>query len=118
MAYFPDLYISGTVVRIGWLDRNEPFNRGAVDPVFLEKLKSYYAARVHQTRGFHMCPFCKQRRFGLPIEIDGKTLTLGSAEIEVATGHGRTYRAPDMLYHYIVEHQYSPPQEFIEAVCR
>jgi hypothetical protein len=117
MAYFPDLHTSGAIVRIGWLARNEPFNQGAVDPAFLEKLKRYYAERVSQTRGFHMCPFCRQRRFGLPVEIDGKTLTLGSAEIEVTAGFGRNYRAPDMLYHYIVEHQYLPPQEFVDAVC-
>jgi hypothetical protein len=29
---------------------------------------------------------------------------------------GRTYAAPTLVYHYVVRHHYSPPEEFVRAV--
>lgn len=120
MVYYPDLNTdpSDGVIRIGWLDRKQPFNQGVADPRFVEKLKLHYEHRVRQSRGLHPCTFCKERRFGLPVELNGRTLTLGSAEIEIKDDQGRVFRAPDLLYHYITEHNYLPPPEFIEAVCK
>lgn len=120
MAYYPDLNTSSSdgVVRIGWLDPEQPFRQGVADPEFVEKLKLYYQHRVRQSRGFHICPFCEEHRSGLPTELDGKTLTLGSAEIEIKDDQGRVFVAPDLLYHYITEHRYMPPREFIDAVCK
>jgi hypothetical protein len=120
MAYYPDLGTdaSGDDIHIGWLSCRQPFARGAVDPAFVEKLKLLYDRRVRQSRGFHVCPFCEEHRLGLPVELNGKVLTLGSAQIEIKDGKGRTYVAPDLLYHYVTQHEYLPPQEFIDAVCR
>lgn len=120
MVHYPDLDTNSLeqAIRIGWLDRDQPFSKGVADPAFVEKLKVYYDRRVRQSRGFHVCPFCEERRFGLPVELGGKMLTLGSAEIEVRDVQGRIYVAPDLLYHYITEHGYLPPREFIDAVCR
>lgn len=120
MVYYPDLSTNspGRAVRIGWLDREQPFSQGTPEAAFVEKLKAHYDHRVRQSRGFHACPFCKERRFGVPVKLGAKTLTLGSAEIEVRDEWGRVYVAPDLLYHYITEHQYLPPPEFMEAVCR
>jgi len=72
---------------------------------------------VRQSRGFHICPFCEERKLGIPVPIGGKSLTLGSAEIEIADKQGNVYVAPDLIFHYIADHQYLPPQEFIVAVC-
>jgi hypothetical protein len=101
---------------VGWLDRGRSFNSGTADPDFLLRLKRFYTRRVRQTRGFHLCPFCNERRFGVPIEIDGTELLLGSAEIEVKDTGGKVYVAPDLIYHYITDHQYLPPPEFVAAV--
>ena len=43
-------------------------------------------------------------------------LWLGSAEIRVFSNEGVTYAAPNLIYHYIVDHHYLPPEEFIRAV--
>jgi hypothetical protein len=120
MPYYPDLTEdpSTKTIRIGWLSREHPFANGSINPRFLEKLGLCYQRRVKQTRGFQVCPFCEERRFGLPVKIDGKSLTLGSAEIEVTDEKGCTYAAPDLLYHYITEHHYLPPSVFIEAICQ
>jgi hypothetical protein len=119
MVYYPDLNTNSSegVIRIGWLDRDAPFSQGVADPEFVERLKFHYNRRVRQSRGFHECPFCEESRFGLPMELNEKTLTLGSAEIEIKDNQGRVFVAPDLLYHYITEHHYLPPREFIEAVC-
>lgn len=118
MAYYADLSADslGKSIYIGWLDREHDFSQGAINPDFLEKLKIHYSFRVRQTRGFHVCHFCDECRFGIPVEICGKTLTLGSAEIDIFSLNGRIYVVPDLLYHYIAEHGYLPPSEFVEAV--
>ena len=85
--------------------------------MFLRKLLRFYLARRNQTRGFHLCPFCPNPDFGVPLEVDGKTIKLGSAEIHVEDDHGGVFVAPDLLYHYIVVHHYRPPRGFIETVC-
>ena len=42
-------------------------------------------------------------------------LRLGSAEIRVFGREEGTYAAPDLIYHYVVDHHYLPPEEFIKA---
>ncbi len=120
MVYHPDLSIcsAGEGLRIGWLDRKEAFTQGDVNQLFVKKLRLAYKHRIRQSRGFHVCPFCNERQFGIRVEIDGVPFTLGSAEVEIKSREGRVYIAPDLIYHYILVHQYLPPPEFIEAVCK
>ena len=40
---------------------------------------------------------------------------IGDGEICV-TGKVAVYAAPTLIYHYVVEHQYRPPDEFINTV--
>jgi hypothetical protein len=43
-------------------------------------------------------------------------LELGNGEIRVIGSAGKVYASPVMIYHYMSEHNYLPPQEFIDAV--
>lgn len=43
-------------------------------------------------------------------------MLLGLAEIRVAAVQGQLYAAPNLIYHYVVIHNYSPPVEFVRAV--
>jgi hypothetical protein len=65
------------------------------------------------TLGYHQCPFCPA--YPARERINGELASLGSAEIRV---HGPTaeYAAPNLIYHYVIAHEYLPPDEFIEAV--
>jgi len=46
-------------------------------------------------------------------------IRLGFAEIRVLSEDGKTsYAAPNIIYHYILEHEYKPPTKFIEAVLK
>lgn len=111
MSYFADLspYTYSTrsdkrvVVNVGWLDAAIPFHTGSEKSErFLKTLKgSVVSRRMHATRGFHDCPFCRSAR--------------GSAEVWF-DGPKRTYAAPELIAHYVENHKYCPPQEFIDAV--
>lgn len=116
MVYYADNTSHESAVRVGWLDKGASFTTGTADPVFLEKLLGLYRNRVNQTRGFHLCAFCNEPKFGIPLDVGGTLIKLGSAEIHVTDTCGRKFVAPDLIYHYIVAHSYAPPHEFVNAV--
>lgn len=103
------------LLNIGWLDNRNPFHKGKIDEFFLDKLFNICLKRIKRTRGYHPCPFCKSG-FGLKAERNGQTIILGSAEIRVKGLNGKIYAAPNLIYHYVEAHNYSPPEEFINAV--
>lgn len=124
MAYFPELStfqykIKGQpvdIAMVGWLDLEHSHTKGPVSEQFLERLWLYCRNPVRQSKGFHSCDFCGPEWVMQVAERNEERLDLGSAEILVRSNSGVTYAAPDLIYHYIIEHQYRPPQEFIEAV--
>ena len=125
MAYFADLTpysflasaATSPALNVGWLDLTHPFHQGATEPEFHHRLVALCEHPVHRTRGIHRCSFCPVPGDGTAQRetLDGRTAVLGSAEIRVR-GAGVTYAAPDLIYHYVVRHQYHPPDEFIRAV--
>lgn len=117
MSFFPDmgqvsLVAAGEHVRaIGWLHPNHVFTKGNVSTEFLNRLKEFAkrsgpsaeALYFGAFGGFYTCGFCGQAHgignFGVP--------------------HGDLlFVAPEMVVHYIEEHGYCPPAEFITAVLR
>jgi hypothetical protein len=91
---------------VGWLDAEHDFSKGNVPGMVIERLKSLAKKPTNQTRGFHLCPFCKSE------SADAAS----SAEIRVGGRNGKLYAAPVLVCHYIEVHNYQPPQEFVEAV--
>ena len=45
-----------------------------------------------------------------------KRLRLGSREIHIKAVDGTIFKAPDLVYHYVKEHGYCPPEAFIRAI--
>ena len=101
--FHPEEEPDGTV-NIGWLERGHTFPTGKTSAEFRAKLQQLSQFRVKRTRGFHSCDFCK-----------GRDKPHSLAEIRVL-GDERLYAAPELVYHYVVEHGYKPPEEFIAAV--
>jgi hypothetical protein len=130
--YFPDLSPYGysmasslpDVLNIGWLDRSEPFSKGAVPKLLVDRLKSWFQlARVNQMRGIHECNLCRAEQWPLlplqqnpSVSIEGRTLFLGNWEIWIPTSGGRVFASPALIVHYVEAHGYQPPGEFISAV--
>jgi hypothetical protein len=111
------------LVNVGWLSAGHPYPTGAVPEELAADLARLCRNGVQRTRGFHRCEFCT-RQDGLsrtpPVSArdDGGEFTVGGAEIRVAGPAGVTFAAPDMITHYVTDHGYRPPDEFLDALRR
>jgi hypothetical protein len=117
MSFFPDMgrqsmVAAGDHVRaVGWLHPDHRFTKGNVSAEFLSRLKDFVARSGRSAEalyfgafgGFHTCEFCSKahgiNNFGVP---SGDLLFI----------------APEMVVHYVEQHGYCPPAEFIAAVMR
>jgi hypothetical protein len=135
MTYFPDLspYAYGHhahpgVVHVGWLDNVHSFPRGTVEALLIERMKRLAAKPVELYRGKHICELCVEPphlvKTNLPnrVVIDPKCSWAqwagqrsSKGEIRVSRG-GVTFAAPVLIVHYIEEHGYLPPSDFLKAV--
>ena len=121
MTYFEDLSpytlddaARGPARNVGWLDGSHVFRTLRPKPELLDALWEYCSILVVPTRGLHTCEFCSSpsNRF----VRHGKGLILGSGEIRVFSSTGGAFAAPNLIYHYILEHEYHPPEAFLQAV--
>lgn len=113
--YFKDLSLyqyrgpsandSLVTMNVGWLSKDKGYPKGMVNDEFLAKLKALCAKPVNLCRGWHTCEFC-----------DPTDPATGNGEIRVVGVMGVTYAAPVMVAHYVEDHYYAPPDEFIRAV--
>lgn len=109
---------------VGWLDKNHPFKTGDVDPKFLEKLEklifnSYRGSCsifVNKLRGSYECLVCGEDK--LTISNGQKEFTLGSSELWIPDSRvkGHYFATFGLIIHYVKDHHYQPPQEFIDSV--
>ncbi|GAA4448432.1 hypothetical protein [Novipirellula rosea] len=125
MAHYADLapcdYFTsdhdGKLVAVGWLARGHEFSRGDVD--------SDLVTRIHQllvnpwqpcvAMGPHPCDFCRVSGGPGQITMDTISATLGVSNLFVPADN-RLFVAPSLILHYIDAHDYSPPQDFCDAV--
>ena len=128
MTYFEDLsdycYVNSTEKakqrtekNVGWLSSGRAFERLEPSEKFLDSLWSFCTVSVLPTRGLHKCEFCTSEEWFLA-ERKGKRLLLGSAEIRVFSERDVIYAAPNFIYHYVAEHRYRPPDEFVSAATQ
>ncbi len=117
MSFFQDMgttsmLAAGEYVRaIGWLHPDHPYTKGEVSGEFLARLKEFVARSGKSAEalylpgacGFHTCEFCGKAwgvaNFGVPCD-------------------GLLYVVPEMIVHYIEQHGYCPPEEFVTALLR
>lgn len=124
MAHYDDLseysYVSwaahpGTR-NIGWLAPGHEFATAVPGEELLDRLWRYCNVWVAATRGIHDCELCTGNRQSHAVR-DGKQLLLGTAEIRVFAASGEIYAAPTLIYHYVADHHYAPPEPFVRAVA-
>jgi hypothetical protein len=126
MAFYPDLspycyHHSGNrpnTQNVGWIDAAHSFSKGTASGAFLKGVWQFCKNPAIQMLGFHNCELCNtfENDLRTKVEFEGESLSLGSREIRVITPNGTIYAAPDLVFHYVRDHQYRPPQEFIDAV--
>ncbi|KRD58285.1 hypothetical protein ASE40_18300 [Flavobacterium sp. Root935] len=114
LTYYSKLHFENAL-NIGWINETNTFIKGKTPDLFLQKLEEYILEPFNTTRGYLKCDLCKSDSF--KISILNQDINLGFSEIRVISEDGKQrFAAPDMIYHYIKDHNYSPPIEFIEAV--
>lgn len=90
---------------IGWLS-GQNYPRGPVPEGFLDKLsrveKDIVLVRVLATGGFHPCEYCRP---------DGSE---HKSSCQFFSTNGFVW--PEMLTHYVRDHGYKPPDEFVNWV--
>ena len=99
-------------VSVGWLDRGSDFATGNVHHHIPALLWQCCRRVVVVKRGRRNCPLCETR---VAAEFQGETLILGGGEIRVFAAE-IAYAAPDLIFHFVTAHHYSPPPAFIEAL--
>jgi hypothetical protein len=123
VTYFADLtpytYFDGEAdsVNVGWLEPGHPMPTGDAPSGFVERLTVLAEDRVNQTRGPHVCGFCVRAAQAAGDDGWFAYVARGSAEFRV---HGPTvtYAVPQLIVHYVTDHNYLPPKEFCDAVLR
>lgn len=125
MTYYPDgaaytYHEDGCaphLITIGWLEPPHAYPQGQSDVTTHTALWRFVRQPVMATRGWYTCPWCAAPPLGpLPVQWGDQTLGLGTAEIRVFGADGTIYAAPDLIYHYVVDHRYRPPAAFLDAL--
>ncbi|MFO7167887.1 MAG: hypothetical protein DIU80_007635 [Chloroflexota bacterium] len=121
-TYFPDA--SDRLLAVGWLEQEHPYTRGQASPAVIDRF-----AELLQTQGTHfpagclglhtcsLCPDAPDAHRVIPpyTHRNGRRISLGVTNLFVP-GNGVVYVAPSLALHYMVEHEYLPPQEFCDAL--
>ena len=130
MAYYEDLSIyeyfresipdGVRALNVGWLEEGKAYVKGSPPGPFLPALGVLVrdAPRM-KMRGWHRCQLPHEKgeqQYPHVVEISGSRVSLGGAEIRVVAESGDWLVAPDLVYHYVTDHFYLPPEPFIEAV--
>ena len=103
------------VFAVGWIE-SQAYSKGTVSVEFIDKLSDLIMRElVNRMRGIHWCSLCGESESWLIRDDDKKIL--GSAEVWVPEAEGpRVFAAPNLIYHYVRDHFYRPPDEFVSAV--
>lgn len=101
--YFKDLFREPNFgfYMISWLDLGKEYSKGTVSDSLIKKIEEILKLTPIQTKGCHTCPFCKKST---------------SRREAFVLSQEKVYHIPEMITHYIKEHNYRPPTEFLQAV--
>ena len=114
-----------TLIAIGWLGDYIP-SRGATSPKCISRLWEAYKSRLlisDGSAGWHNCELCQGEDEWYPDGEVGPITEWQGRQLRIY-GHGHfliryneiVYLSPVLILHYILDHEYRPPDVFIEAV--
>jgi hypothetical protein len=106
------------LLAIGWLNASYPYPTGVVPQDFVRHIELFCSEPLICTFGAAFCSLCGNEEIVKVRLSSGKEFIIyGENEIRILSlGKDKIYAAPDLLLHYVKEHHYRPPQEFIDAV--
>lgn len=109
------------VMNIGWLDKSSDYKTGSIGNEFIEKLIAIYLnddefnGRTKLARSTNaVCNICGCvspliKKNGISYSIDLEEIWIPS----IGNGH---FASPAIVIHYIIDHSYVPPDEYIQSV--
>jgi hypothetical protein len=114
-----------SLVAVGWLGATVP-STGEVDGEIIDALiKAYESKAIFSdgSAGWHDCELCPGPETWYPDGQIGPVITWSGRDLRLY-GHGhhllrhgsKVYVVPALILHYIIDHGYCPPDEFLEAV--
>ncbi len=113
-----------TLLAVGWLGSSVKSNGPVEEDVVEALLEAYDTKAVFSdgTAGWHDCELCPGPEAWYSDGKVGPEIRWRSRQVRLY-GHGHhllrngsiTYMAPALILHYILDHGYRPPQEFLEA---
>jgi hypothetical protein len=102
------------LLAVGWLEQSHQYTQGVAPSSLTPRLQAFIAAAADASlpylnfRGLHSCTLCSP---GVPAAL------LESSYINLLIpGRRVVFASPAGIIHYITDHSYLPPSEFIEAV--
>ena len=116
---FPDM----PIFAVGWLNGPPERPSRAPNNVNAMLITAWMELRyVHAASGqIHVCGLCPPRpkgKKGSPIRIGKQRGTLIGSGHFLVSYRKLAYAAPVLVAHYIQEHMYHPPMQFVEAVLK
>ena len=114
------------IINIGWLSYEHFYEMGETEPEFIEKLTEiiindyFYDYKFNRIRCNSSCKLCKESI--LQPYVDKKRnalmdMPLGFCELLIPSQvNNQYYASPGLILHYIRDHYYKPPQEYIDSV--
>lgn len=95
-------------VAVGYLDITEEYPKGPVSQNFINKLRRIFdTGGVLGSMGHHECEFCIDEG-----KYKGRAQS-SSEKVLIDKENNIEYKFPEMLFHYIEEHGYQPPEDFV-----
>ncbi|WP_417397047.1 hypothetical protein [Gimesia chilikensis] len=110
------------LLNIGWLDSNHSFPVGTIEDTLFKILRDLVCCPPmwinvlhNRIRGQHPCNLCKA--YPKIRGNTGRIRYLGCTELMIPSREQKiVFTSPDMILHYIEEHSYLPPVEFLDAL--
>ena len=114
------------IVNIGWLSSEHFYEMGDTEPKFIEKLteiiisNDIYNYKFNKIRCNAPCNLCREC-IELPYINKRRNvlmdMPLGHSELLIPSQvNNQYYASPGLILHYIRDHYYKPPQEYIDSV--
>ncbi|MFJ7905388.1 hypothetical protein [Kitasatospora sp. NPDC096204] len=107
-------------VNVGWLAAGHPYTEEPPSEDLVQKLAQLRRLQgVNETMSPFHCEFCPpcDTVEANPGPLPGnREHSDGFGEIRVPGSPGTVFAAPTLISHYVADHHYRPPQEFIDAV--
>jgi len=113
-----------TLLPIGWLGNRVETRGETPEECIRILLDAYEAGHLFSdgSMGVHTCELCPPislgSRVSCPVTWNGRQVSLyGHGHYLILHGDS-LFICPALILHYILDHQYRPPREFLEAVVK